>query len=197
MANSFSKEERVAFEDILASFNDALVLSSLVNKYNTNGQQMERSSDTIWRPEPYIAQSFDGSDATSNFKDSTQLAVPSTIGYQKHSTALLTAKELRDQLQENRLGQAAAQKLASDINVAVLTVASNQGTIVSKRTTAASGFTWPSISATTSWQMGKCHWCSWPSRSTASAVLAPSTVAPTLTRASWRLWPCARARPKR
>jgi len=140
MANSFSKEERVAFEDILSGFNDALVLSSLVMKYNTNGQQMERSSDTIWRPEPYIAQSFDGSDATSNFKDSTQLAVPSTIGYQKHSTALLTAKELRDQLQENRLGQAAAQKLASDINVAVLTVASNQGTIVSKRTTAASGF---------------------------------------------------------
>jgi hypothetical protein len=116
-------------------------MSSLVMKYNTNGQQMERSSDTIWRPEPYIAQSFDGSDATSNFKDSTQLAVPATIGYQKHSTALLTAKELRDMLQENRLGQAAAQKLASDINVAVLTVASNQGTIVSKRTTAASGFT--------------------------------------------------------
>jgi hypothetical protein len=141
MANSFSKEERVAFEDILSGFNDALVLSSLVTKYNTNGQQMERSSDTIWRPEPYSAQSFDGSDATSNFKDSTQLAVPATIGYQKHSTALLTAKELRDQLQENRLGQAAAQKLASDINVAVLTVASNQGTIVSKRTTAASGFT--------------------------------------------------------
>ena len=140
MANAFNKEERVAFENILEGFNDALVLSSLVVKYNTNGQQMERSSDTIWRPQPYIAQSFDGSDATSNFKDSTQLAVPATIGYQKHSTALLTAKELRDQLQENRLGQAAAQKLASDINVAVLTVASNQGTIVSKRTSAASGF---------------------------------------------------------
>jgi len=140
MANAFSKEERVAFEDILAGFNDALVLSSLVTKYNTNGQQMERSSDTIWRPMPYIAQSYDGSDATSNFGDNTQLAVPATIGYQKHSTALLTAKELRDLLQENRLGQAAAQKLASDINVAVLSVASNQGTVVSKRTTAAGGY---------------------------------------------------------
>jgi hypothetical protein len=140
MANAFSKEERVAFENILEGFNDALVLSSLVTKYNTNGQQMERSSDTIWRPMPYIAQSYDGSDATSNFGDNTQLAVPATIGYQKHSTALLTAKELRDQLQENRLGSAAAQKLASDINVAVLSVASNQGTIVSKRTTAAGGY---------------------------------------------------------
>lgn len=140
MANAFSKEERVAFENILEGFNDALVLSSLVTKYNTNGQQMERSSDTIWRPMPYIAQSYDGSDATSNFGDNTQLAVPATIGYQKHSTALLTAKELRDALQENRLGQAAAQKLASDINVAVLSVASNQGTLVVKRTTAASGY---------------------------------------------------------
>ena len=141
MANSFSKEERVAFEDILEGFNDALVMSSIVSKYNTNGTQMERSSDTIWRPMPYIAQSYDGSDATSNFGDSTQLAVPATIGYQKHSTALLTAKELRDQLQENRLGSAAAQKLASDINVATLTVASNQGTIVAARSTAASGYT--------------------------------------------------------
>ena len=140
MANAFSKEERVAFEDILAGFNDALVMSSLVNKYNTNGTMMERSSDTIWRPMPYIAQSYDGSDATSNFGDNTQLAVPSTIGYQKHSTALLTAKELRDLLQENRLGQAAAQKLASDINVSVLSVASNQGTIVAARSTAAGGY---------------------------------------------------------
>ena len=140
MANGFSKEEIVAFESLLEGFNDALVLSSLVTKYNTNGQQMERSSDTIWRPQPYIAQSHDGSDATSNFDDNTQLSVPATIGYQKHSTALLTAKELRDLLQEDRLGQAAAQKLASDINVAVLAVASNQGTVVVKRTTAASGY---------------------------------------------------------
>ncbi len=140
MANAFSKEERVAFENILEGFNDALVLSSLVSKYSTNGTQMERSSDTIWRPMPYIAQSFDGSDATNNFVDSTQLAVPATIGYQKHSTALMTAKELRDSLQENRLGQAAAQKLASDINVAVLAVASNQGTMVVSRADAASGY---------------------------------------------------------
>jgi hypothetical protein len=87
MANSFSKEERVAFENILEGFNDALVMSSIVSKYNTNGTEMERSSDTIWRPMPYIAQSYDGSDATSNFGDNTQLSVPATIGYQKHSTA--------------------------------------------------------------------------------------------------------------
>jgi len=140
MANEFSKEEVVAFDQQLEGFNDALVMSNLVNKYNTNGQQMERSSDSIWRPQPYIAQSYDGSDATSNFGDNTQLSVPATIGYQKHATAILTGKELRDQLQEGRLGEAASQKLASDINISVNAVAALQGTIFVKRSAAASGY---------------------------------------------------------
>ncbi len=140
MANGFSKEETVAFDEQLEGFNDALVMSNLVNKYNTSGQQMERSSDTIWRPQPYIAQSYDGSDATSNFGDNTQLSVPATIGYQKHATSILTGKELRDQLQEGRLGDSAAQKLASDINISVNTVAAQQGTIFVQRTGAASGY---------------------------------------------------------
>ena len=37
MSNSFSKEERVAFEDILEGFNDAFVLSRNVSIYNTDG----------------------------------------------------------------------------------------------------------------------------------------------------------------
>jgi len=140
MANAFSKEERVAFENVLEGFNDALVLSNNVSKYNTDGSSMERSGDTIWRPQPYIAQSHDGMDATSNFDDAVQLSVPASLGFSKHSTAVLDAKELRDMLQEGRLGMAAAQKLASDVNVALMTVAANQGTLVVKRTAAATGF---------------------------------------------------------
>ena len=140
MANSFSKEERVAFEDILEGFQDALVLSRNVSLYNTNSTEMERSNNIIWRPEPYIMQSFTGTDMTSNFKDDTQLAVPATLGFSKSVPWVLTATELRDALQENRLGSGAKQKLASDINVAINNVAALQGTLVVKRTTAASGF---------------------------------------------------------
>lgn len=138
--NAFNKEERVAFEDILEGFQDALVLSRNVSVYNTNASEMERSSDIIWRPQPYVAQSFNGTDMTANFLDQTQLSVPATIGFQKSSPWRMTATELRDALQENRLGDAARQKLASDINVAVNNVASLQGTLVVKRTTAATGF---------------------------------------------------------
>ena len=140
MSNSFSKEERVAFEDILEGFNDALVLSKNVSIYNTDQTSMERSNDTIWRPMPYIAQSYDGTDATANFGDVTQLSVPSTIGFEKHVPWVLSATELRDALQEERLGSAAKQKLASDVNVAVMNVASQQGTLFVKRGSAASGF---------------------------------------------------------
>lgn len=140
MANQFGKEERIAFEQILAGFEDALVLSKNVSIYNTDDTQMERSLNTIWRPMPYIAQSFDGTDMTGNFVDNTQLQVPATLGYNKSSPWQMTATELRDALQEGRLGDAAKQKLASDINVAVMNVATAQGTLFVKRTAAAAGF---------------------------------------------------------
>jgi hypothetical protein len=74
MANSFSKEERVAFEDILEGFNDALVLSRNVSIYNTDGSMMERTNNVIYRPQPYIAQSYDGMDQTGNFTAWTHLS---------------------------------------------------------------------------------------------------------------------------
>ena len=140
MANAFSKEERVAFEDILEGFQDALVLSRNVSIYNTDQTMMERTNNVIWRPQPYVAQSFDGTDQTANFQDMTQLSVPATIGFNKSSPWIMSATELRDALQEGRLGDAAKQKLASDINVAVMNVAALQGTLVVKRTAAATGF---------------------------------------------------------
>lgn len=140
MANEFSKEERVAFEDILEGFNDALVLSRNVSIYTTDQTMMERTGNVIWRPEPYIMQSFDGTDQTLNFKDATQLSVPATIGFNKSVPWVMTATELRDALQDKRLGEAAKQKLASDINIAVMNVAALQGSLVVARAAAATGF---------------------------------------------------------
>lgn len=140
MANAFSKEERVAFEQLLEGFNDMLVMSRLVNKYSTDQQAMERSYNIIWRPMPYIAQSYAGTDMTGNFNSSTQLSVPAQINQPRSSPWVMTALELRDALQENRLGEAAKQKLASDINVAVNGACTQLGSLVVKRTSAASGF---------------------------------------------------------
>jgi hypothetical protein len=133
MPNEFSKEERVAFEDILEGFQDALIMAKNVAVYSTDQAIMERASDVIWRPQPFIAQSYNGEDQTANFRDRTQLSVPATIGHKRSVPWVMTAAELRDALQEKRLGEAARQKLSSDINVAVLNVASLQGTLVVPR----------------------------------------------------------------
>lgn len=140
MPNAFSKEERVAFEDIMQGFEDALVLSRNVAVYRTADTEMERSSDIIWRPQPYILPSFSGMNQSANFTDKTQLSVPATLGFGRSVPWQMDAKELRDALQEGRLGEAAKQRLATDINVAINNVASLQGTLVVKRTAAASGY---------------------------------------------------------
>jgi hypothetical protein len=140
MANEFNKEERLAWELMMEGFQDAMVLSKNVSTYNTDSVTMERTGDAIWRPQPYIAQAFDGLDQTNNFKQYTQLSVPATLGFNKSSPWVLDAKELRDALQEQRLGQAAKNKLASEINRAVMNVAALQGSLVVKRTAAATGF---------------------------------------------------------
>jgi len=141
MANSFSKQEVVAFDQVLEGFEDALVISKAFRKYQLDGTTAERAFNTIWRPQPYIAQSFTGLDQTSNFaRNYTQLSVPTTLSYSHAVPLTMTALELRDALQEQRLGQAALQRLASDINVDCMNLASLTGSIVVKRTTAASGF---------------------------------------------------------
>lgn len=140
MSSDFSKEERVAFEDVQEGFEDALVLSKQVAVYATDQTNMERSNNQIWRPMPYIARSYDGVDMTANFNGATQLSVPATLGFQKSSPWIMTNLELRDALREGSLAKAARNKLASDINVALMSVAALQGTLVIKRTAAASGF---------------------------------------------------------
>jgi hypothetical protein len=133
MANSFSKEERVAFEDILEGFQDLLVLSRHVSVYNTDSTMMERANNTIWRPMPYIAQSIPttpGTTIAGSYQNMTQLSVPSTLGFSQTVPWQMTTLDLRDALQEGRLGQSAKQKLASDINVAIMNTAAAQGTLV-------------------------------------------------------------------
>lgn len=140
-SNEFSKEERVAFDNVIEGFEDGLVASKNVNIYGTDGQLMERTSDTIWRPQQFISVGQDrivGSPVSA--KSKTQLSVPATLGYQPNDTFELDALELRDALQEGRLGEASKNYLASRINSDVLAVATTQATVVVTHATAAGDY---------------------------------------------------------
>jgi hypothetical protein len=101
---------------------------------------MERAGDVIWRPMPYIAVSEDGSDATGHFKGITDLVVPATLGFRKHVAKEMDELEVRDDLRQHRFGKAAAERLAADVNMAVMDAVCNQGTLIATKTTAAAGF---------------------------------------------------------
>lgn len=155
MANGFTKEETVAFDQVLEAFDDSLVATRMAKVYKTNQETMERSGDIIWRPQPYIMTSYQGGgDQSSNFKDVTQLSVPASINVQDTVPFTLTAKQLRDALQEGRLGQGARQKLASDINVSLTNTAAAYGSVVIKRTVAATGYDDVSLLDSTFTQLG-------------------------------------------
>ena len=140
MANAFNKEERIGFENVLEKFQDALVLSKQVTVSRPDSQMTERSGNTIWLPVPPIMQSFAGTDMTGNWVDNTRLAVPATIGFPRSVPFELTGAEMRDPSQANALREAAADKLASDINLAIMLIAGYQSTLVVSRPAASVGF---------------------------------------------------------
>lgn len=144
MATAFSKQETVFFDQLLAGFDDGLTFGRNVSLFRADPVVLERSQGTqIWRPIPYVSISVDGAagtDISSSFGDVTQLSVPIGLGYDKSSPWTMTSNDLNDKQQRERKMQSAMQKLASDINVAVANTAALQGSLVVKRTVAASGF---------------------------------------------------------
>lgn len=141
MANAIGREERIMFDKMVEGFDDQLVIAKGAEKYTPlEPASMQRVGDKVWIPAPYIAASYDGFDQTANFGDMTEMNVPISIGFHKSSNGKMTAKDLRDPSALRRYGDAAKQKLASDINAALFLTVALQGSQFVKRTVAPTGF---------------------------------------------------------
>jgi len=141
MANSFTKQELVAFDELIEGFDDALVIAKGATKWvGGDAQESSRSRDKWWIPAPMIGQSYDGSDATGHFGDVTQLNVPVSVGFWKHSSKAFSATDLRNQYAIDQWVKSAKQKLSSDVNKTIFDTVALQGGTFSKRTTAATGY---------------------------------------------------------
>jgi hypothetical protein len=141
MPNKLLREERVMFDKVLEGFDDQLVIAKAAETFRPfNDAEMQRVGDKIWIPAPNIAASYDGFDQTANFGDFTDMAVPVSIGFHKSSNGKMSSKDLRDPLALKRYGDAAKQKLTSDINYALFLTAALQGSQFVKRTGPATGY---------------------------------------------------------
>lgn len=143
-ATAFTKQETVFFDELLAGFDDLLTFGRNVSLFNADPVILERSQGlAIWRPTPYVSVSVDGpagTDISASFTDVTQLSVPIALGFNKTVPWSMTSDDLNDKQQRERKYNSALQRLATDINVACANVAALQGTLIVKRTVAASGF---------------------------------------------------------
>lgn len=142
MANGFTKQEQVMFDDMVEGFDDALVIAKSAELYNDglSPQEEERARDQFWIPAPLIGSSFNGFDQSANFGDLTETQVPVSIGYHKSDPRKFSSKNLRNQYAMSNWGKAAKLKLASDINFALFQTVALQGSIFVKRTVAPTGF---------------------------------------------------------
>jgi hypothetical protein len=141
MANQFTREVTVMFEEMVMGFDDMLTTGKLANKFRpASDTEMQRSGDQMWIPAPNIAASYDGFDQTSNFGDFTDMVIPISIGFHKSANGKMSAKDLRDPLQLANYAKAAKQKLSSDVNLALFNTVALQGSQVVKRTTAPTGY---------------------------------------------------------
>jgi len=141
MATSFTKEERVMFDNMVEGFEDQLSYGALANKYEPlTPDQMVHTRDRFWIDAPMIGSSYDGFDQTSNFDGLTELAVPATVGFHKSSPKTMSAKNLRNTTALRNYGDAAKIKLAADINIALRNRVALEGSQFVKRTVSATGF---------------------------------------------------------
>lgn len=141
MANAFSKEETVLFEDILQGFEADNISAKKCSVFRPGSTTSERSQDTIWRPQPYITRTVSGLTLTDgDFDDLTQLSVPSSADIIENIPWKLNALEMRDPLQRDRISKSAIQQLSASVNRAVANEVALTGSLVVTSASAASGY---------------------------------------------------------
>lgn len=134
MANAFSKEEIVFFEDVIAGFDPNNITARQVQKFAPPGTEFERSANRVWRPTPYISTTTENL-TISTFPDMTQLAVPSELNVTsnfKNVPFNLNAVELRDPLQRQRKAESAALALSALVDRTIATQVAQFGSLFIK-----------------------------------------------------------------
>lgn len=149
MANAFSKEEIVFFDQVLAGFNPNNITAKQVSKFKPASTEFERSALTVHRPLPYISTNVDGLTLdAADFADITQLTVPSSLNANasapsdiKNIPFQMNAVELNDPQQRDRKAQSAVQKLSALVDTLIARKIGLEGTLFVRNPVSATAIT--------------------------------------------------------
>jgi len=140
MANSLTKDLEIMFENFVEGYDAACVISREAESSFPDPQSMQRAADTFYRPQNYNASVVTGLDVSAATKtDVIQRQVPTVFRTPDNVVYTFDGKELRDPDHKRRMGDAAAARLAAEIDKNLYaTVAAQAGIVVKK----AGALTW-------------------------------------------------------
>jgi len=140
MANSLTKDLEIMFENYIEGYDAACVVSMEADTSYPAPQSMQRAGDVFYRPQNYMASIVTGLDVSGATKtDVIQRMVPTVFRTPDNVVYQFDAKEMRDPEHMKRMGDAAATRLAAEIDKNLYaTVAAQAGIVVKK----VGAFTW-------------------------------------------------------
>src|SRR6478736_1093277 len=117
MANQFTKDLEILFENYVNGFEASCVLSKRAKIFRPGDTEMQRAGDVVYRPQHYHMKIVEGlSLQQSNATDLLQRQVPSVFKAPQNIVYVLDAKEMRDEEHKTEAGRAAGQRLAAKID---------------------------------------------------------------------------------
>ena len=140
MANALVKALDVMFEEFVENYDAACVLSMQAERGDHPAQEMQRAGDTFYVKQDYMTTVQTGLDISGGVAtDVIERVVPTTFRSPDNVRFDLDALELRDTEKRRKYGQAAAKRLAAEIDKNLMATVGLQASIVLKNTTA---FSW-------------------------------------------------------
>jgi len=135
MANSLTKDLEIMFENFVDGYDAACVISREAESSFPDPQSMQRAADTFYRPQNYNASVVTGLDVSAASKtDVIQRQVPTVFRTPDNVIYTFDGKELRDPDHKRRMGDAAAARLAAEIDKNLYAKVAAEAAIVVKKT---------------------------------------------------------------
>lgn len=134
MPNASAKDLELMFENVVEGFDAACVLSQAAETSFPDPKTMQRAGDTFYKKQNYHANTVSGLDVSAATRtDVIDRFVPTVYSSPQNVIYELDARELRDEQNMTRMGKAAAQSLAAEVETSMYAKCAAQASIVVKK----------------------------------------------------------------
>lgn len=120
----------LAIDEVIETVTNMTPMAKKTSKYTPPAGEMQRSSNTIWMPLEQEAPTQEGWDLTGDATGILELNVSVNIGEPDNDFFQLRADDVRDETSYRRRIQAAAKKLANNLEVKIANMAVEMGSLV-------------------------------------------------------------------